>query len=63
LAGRAWLTPPNGRSTWHGRYHGLWDREPSKGNELAEAIKDRLQKLTEERLRRRAGPPDASATE
>jgi phage terminase small subunit len=43
-----------------GKYHGLWDREPSKGNEVAEAIKDRLQELTEERLRRRAGPPDAS---
>jgi phage terminase small subunit len=44
-----------------GKYHGLWDREPSKGNEVAEAIKNRLIELTKERLQRRAEkPPDAS---
>ena len=44
-----------------GKYHGLWDREPSDANELAQAIKARLKEKAEARLRRRAEKsPDAS---
>jgi hypothetical protein len=38
-----------------GKYHSLWESDPSKSNVLAEAIRDRLKEKTEERLRRRAG--------
>jgi phage terminase small subunit len=42
-----------------GKYHALWDREPSQGD-LAESIKARLKEKTEERLRRRGGQPNGS---
>jgi phage terminase small subunit len=43
-----------------GKFHGLWDREPTDANELAQAIKANLREKAKERLQRRAGKPDAS---